>query len=230
MHLGTLARIAVIDDDESGRGDLMDELREYDFDPLAIIGPFGRDVDRLISEIERHNPDFVICDHKLQPRGLASFYGLEVVKRLINARRPAMLLTMFQSSDRLALREARYAVPVIMGRDAFQPTAVRDYANVCIREIAHDPVDERKPHRVLLRIDYVDPSSSSNQFEAIIPSWSPDHAVAIPETCIDPNIIRRIASGTYLLGEVNIGARSEDDLFFRNINEIAAPAQSNAFP
>src|SRR5580658_704835 len=100
-NLHTNARIAVIDDDELGRGELVDELRDCNFEPVPIVGPFGSDVNRLLSEIRELNTEFVICDHKLQAKGFASFHGLDVVKRLIGDQRPAMLLTMYQSPDRL---------------------------------------------------------------------------------------------------------------------------------
>ncbi|QBJ14618.1 hypothetical protein EYD00_13940 [Agrobacterium sp. 33MFTa1.1] len=219
-----LSRVTVIDDDDDGREDLMDQLREFDMEPSAITGQYGREIDRLLAEIESQNPSFVICDHRLQPKGLASFFGVDVVKKLVERRHPAMLLTMYQSSDRLKLRESRDAVPVIIGRDAFRPELVGGYFEVCKREILADPVDERKPHRSLIRVDGLSQGVGGEQvLDAVVSSWSPDHAVPIPFSCIDPAIRDRVQVGTYLLGDVNIGSTSEDDLYFRNVNEVAPP-------
>jgi len=33
----------------------------------------------------------------------------------------------------------------------------------------------------------------------------------------------KLTPGSYLLGDVNIGAKSEDDLFFTNVNELVDP-------
>ncbi|OKP69135.1 hypothetical protein BTE77_28360 [Ensifer adhaerens] len=220
-----ISRVTVIDDDDDGREDLMDQLREFNMEPSAITGKFGLEIDRLVAEIEAQNPSFVICDHRLQPKGLASFFGVDVVRRLVERRHPAMLLTMYQSSDRLKLRESRDAVPVIVGRDAFRPERVSDYFEVCTREIQADPVDERKAHRSLIRVDGMSESGGGRDhvLDAIVPSWSPDHAVPIPLSCIDPSIRNKVRVGTYLLGDVNIGSPTEDDLYFRNVNEVAPP-------
>ena len=220
-HLAARSRVTVIDDDAEGRDDLMDQLRDNDFEPCAVVGHFGQDIDRLLCEIRAQTPDFVICDHKLQPQNMASFHGLDVVRRLVEVKTAAMLLTMYQSTDRLELRAHRHVVPIIMGRDAFEPELLGAYANVCFREIAADPVDERRPHRTLIRVDWID--SATQNIDAVITQWSPDHAVTLPPTCIDPSLLPKLTAGTYLLGDVNVGARSEDDLFFTNVNELVDP-------
>ncbi|MBB4799072.1 MULTISPECIES: hypothetical protein [Brevundimonas] len=220
-QLAARSRVTVIDDDADGRDDLMDQLRDCDFEPSAVIGHFGQDIDRLLGEVTAQAPDFVICDHKLQPQNMASFHGLEVVRRLVEAKTAAMLLTMYQSTDRLELRAHRHVVPIIMGRDAFDPDYLGTYANVCFREIAEDPVDERRPHRTLIRVDWID--AATQNIDAVVTHWSPDHAVTLPRSCIQPSILPKLTPGSYLLGDVNIGAKSEDDLFFTNVNELVDP-------
>lgn len=217
----TLAkRVLVIDDDVEGRDLLMDELRDFDIEPVTVEGPYGQDIDRMLGDIGRLQPSFVICDHKLQSAGLASFFGSEVVKRLVAEQTPAMLLTMYQSTERLDLRAVRSDLPVVMARDEFQIERVQDYFYTCLREINAVPVETRRPHRVLIRVDGVPKGEAPPRIDAVVPSWSPDRAVAIPVSSIDDRILESISAGTYLLGEVNIGAESEDELYFRNIDEI----------
>ncbi|WP_425982213.1 hypothetical protein [Brevundimonas sp. TWP1-2-1b1] len=220
MSLPAKSRVTVIDDDKLGLEALMDDLRDCDFEPMTVSGPFGTEVDRMVSEIQTQDPAFVICDHKLQPLGLAAFYGLEVVRRLVEDSRPAMLLTMYQQTSRMRmdLRASRHLIPVIMGRGDFEAEAVAKYAEVCLREIRNDPVDERRSHRSLIRVDWAEPSSET--IDAVIGAWSPDHAITIPSSCIDPLIRPRITVGTYLMGDINVGADGEDDLYFTNVNEI----------
>lgn len=217
------SRVLVVDDDEQGRDDLMEELRSYDIEPITVTGPYGMDIDRMLTEIEEQDPAFVICDHKLQPANLASFSGAEVVRRLVELKRPAMLLTMYQSTDRLELRRSRRAVPIIMGRDEFRADRVQDYYQVCRLEILDMPIASRKPHRVLIRVDDVPEDEKPQRLDAVIPSWSPDHAVPVPLTCVDPMILAQIQRGTYLLGNVNIGAETEDELFFADLDQIVSP-------
>jgi CheY-like chemotaxis protein len=183
---------------------------------VAIEGRFGSDIDRLISEIEEQKPDFVICDHRLAPKQLASFTGLEVVERLIQRQLPAMLLTTYQDPERIALRMARQRVPVIRGRDAFKIEDVSSLHDVVRREIAHEPVLSRVPHRVLLRVAAVRPE----EVDVVVPSWRPDHAVVLPKQLMPNDIAKDVRAGDYVVGNVNIGAADEDDLYFADLNEI----------
>jgi hypothetical protein len=225
-----ISRVAVVDDDELGRDDLMDELRDRSFEPLTVGGAYGSDIDRLLADLLAQSPDFVICDHKLQPGGLATFYGLDVVRRLISARYPAMLVTMYQTTDRtrMELRAARDAVPVILARDAFKPERLERYVDIVRREVAGDPVDERRPHRTVIRVDYVD--EPSGNLDAMVPAWSPDHALTIPAACIGPHLRGRIKVGDHLAGDVNIGAGLEDELYFSNVDEIVEPKLISGIP
>lgn len=220
--LGAGSRVLVVDDDDLALEAIMDDLRDCDYEPVSVSGgPYGLDIDRMIADVHQQNPSFVICDHKLQPHGLASFFGLDVVRRLVDAKMPAMLLTMYQQtgSVRPALRSERHLLPVILGRDDFEADCVSRYAEICAREIMHDPVDERRPHRTLIRVDWADPNGANDSIDAVITAWSPDHAVSIPAKCIDSSVRNHVRTGDYLIGDVNIGADREDDLFFTNVNE-----------
>jgi CheY-like chemotaxis protein len=220
------SRVTVIDDDEDGCEEIMEILRDFDFVPSTVDGSFDDRLDDLVQAIEAQDPKFVICDNRLQTRQMAQFHGVAVVKELVSRRRPAMLLTMYGSPDRLMLRQSRFDVPVIVHRDAFDPEQLGDYFETCWREIIDDPVDARRPHRSLIRIDNIT-KGPTRQIDAVVPAWRPDHAVPIPIECIARELRERIAAGTYLLGDVNIGTKHEDELFFHNVNEIA-PAPSEA--
>lgn len=222
--LAPASRVTIIDDDEDGRDQLMDELRDFRFEPSTVTGTFDNRLDDLVAAIEAQHPNFVICDHRLQPQQMAQFPGVLVVKELVARRRPAMLLTMYGSPDRLELRRSRFEVPVIVHREAFAGECLGEYYEVCRREIAADPVDERKPHRSLIRIDNI--ARAERQIDVVIPGWRPDHAVPIPLECIAEDLRELITCGAYLLGDVNIGARHEDELFFHNVNEIAPPPKA----
>jgi hypothetical protein len=225
MNLPTIlaptSRVTVIDDDEDGCEDLMDTLRDFRFEPSTVTGSFDNRLGDLVAAIEAQTPSFVICDNRLQARQMAQFLGVAVVKELVARQRPAMLLTMYGSSDRLKLRLSRFEVPVIVDRDAFEAERLGEYYEVCRREIAADPVDERKPHRSLIRIDNI--AWAERQIDVVIPGWRPDHAVPIPFECIADELHGVIACGTYLLGDVNIGSHDEAGLYFHNVNEIVPP-------
>jgi hypothetical protein len=127
-----------------------------------------------------------------------------------------MLLTTFQEPERLTLRAARARVPVIKGRDDFRVEDVRDLREIVLSEMAERPVASRRPHRVLLRVEAV----RDSQADVVVPSWSRDHAFVLTKDLIAPNIRNRVRPGEYLLGDVNIGAEKEEDIYFDNVDEI----------
>lgn len=220
LVLPRASRITVIDDDEEARKGLEYTLRDFEFEPIIVKGRFGNRLPELIAEIETHHSAFVICDNRLQPGNLAQFYGVSVVKNLVARQLPAMLLTVYGSSDRLMLRSSRFDVPLVVDRGAFVPERLGEYYEICRREIVADPVDERKPHRSLIRVDNIQ-MGTHGQIDGVISAWRPDHAVPIPLDCIAEDLHSLMTVGTYLLGDVNIGAHDEDDLYFHNVNEIA---------
>lgn len=208
--------VAVIDDDIDGRETIVDQLEEWNYEAVPIVGPFGSRIDRLIAEVEAINPGFVICDNRLTAKQYASFDGIQVVERLIEAKRPAMLLTQYQETDRVALRLARSRIPVIKARDNFWIEEVDSLHDVVRREIDKSPVASRKPHRVLLRVEAVRPGD----VDVVVPSWNAQHALAVPKQLLSRRVRDTVNAGDYLLGEVNIGALTEDELFFDNVDEI----------
>jgi CheY-like chemotaxis protein len=225
-HLPAASRVTVIDDDEDGCEEISDHLRDFGFEPSAVTGRFDDRLAEMVDAIEATNPSFVICDNRLQPRQMANFYGVSVVKTLVERRQPAMLLTTYASPDRVSLRASRFDVPVIVDRGAFSPEHLSDYFEICRREIVANPVDHRRPRRSLIRIDGV----SIDQLpvlDVVVPTWRPDHAVSIPISCVAPELHGALKPGVYLLGEVNIGASDEDELYFHNLNKIA-PEPSEA--
>ena len=110
-----------------------------------------------------------------------------------------------------------------MNRGDFKVEQLGRYAEICKRELANDPVDERRPHRSLISIEEVIESTGSPELYVTIPSWKRETAIILPIGCVAPHLVEHIKAGDYLLGDVNIGAEGEDDLFFRNVNERVEP-------
>lgn len=212
--------VTIVDDDPEDRADLMEQLRDHNIEPRVVDGRYGSDIDRLIGDVSALGSPFVICDHRLQIKNLASFNGSRVVKALGSSKQPAMLLTMFESTNRLELRESRADVPVVVSRHDFDVKQLGVYAEICRREFANDPVDERRAHRTLIGIQEVIRAHGSTELYVTLPSWRPDDAIILPAKCVDETLIPKLEAGDYLLGDVNVGAEEEEDLFFKNVNEI----------
>jgi CheY-like chemotaxis protein len=218
------SRVAVVDDDDDDRDWLVEQLEEADIEPVPILGQFGNDLEKLIESIASSRADFVICDYRLQSTNFAAFSGATVVRKLKQNTMPAMLLTMYQSTNKLELRVVRDELPVVVSRNDFNSFDLSRYASVCIREIAGNPIDSRKAHRVIIGVLEVASDRGTKMFEVEVPSWRPGHAILLPESCIVESERTKIAKGLYMMGDVNIDARHEDELFFRNVNEIVGAA------
>lgn len=216
-------RVVVIDDDEDGRDTIVDDLDALKFQGIPIAGRFGSDIERLLQEVEAKDPSFVICDLRLTAHQFATFDGLQVVERLIARKRPAMLLTTYQDPERIHLRAARPRVPVIRGRQGFKIEDVTFLHEIVQREIAQKPVPSRKPHRVLVRVE--DVREDLGEVDVVVPSWRRDHALVLPRSLLGEAVRSKVKRGDYLLGQVNIGAMDEDELFLTDLNEIVPPAE-----
>ena len=212
--------VTIVDDDPDDREDLMDQLRDHNIEPKIVNGPYGQNIDQLLADVHAIGSPFVICDHRLQTKNLASFNGSKVVKALSFSKQPAMLLTMYQSTNRLELREERADVPVIVSRHDFNINQLGAYAEICRREFANDPVDERRAHRTLIGIMEINPAHGRTELYVTVPNWRPDEAIILPTACIASDLVLKLEVGDYLLGDVNVGAEEEDDLYFKNVNEI----------
>lgn len=211
-------RVAVIDDNEDGRDTIVDDLDALSFKGIPIEGTFGDDLDRLLNEVEDFDPQFVICDLRLSARQFASFDGLQVVKALIARQRPAMLLTTYQDPERIYLRAARSHVPVIRGRDGFRIQDVPALHEIVRREIDDQPVASRKRHRVLVNVEAVRPDA--DEIDVVVPSWRRDHALVLPRSLLGSAVRTVVKPGDTILGQVNIGAADEEELFFDELEEI----------
>ena len=220
-------QVTIIDDDPDERDGLMDELRDFNIEPIAVSGPYGADVNRMVRDVMEINSPFVVCDHRLQSKNFASFNGATLIQALAAHEQPAMLLTMFQSTNRLELREVRKSLPVVVNRDDFQVENMGIYSEICRRDLRNDPVDERRAHRVLIAIEAIDGEAGNPQLYVRIPSWRTEKAVTLPRACVHESILPTIKAGDYVVGDVNIGASCEDDLFFANVNEKVELKPSN---
>lgn len=212
--------VTIVDDDPEYRESLAEELQDFNITPHVIEGRYGDDLPQLVRDIESHDDGLVICDYRLQGRNFANFNGTRLIRALAQAQRPAMLITMFQDTNRLDLRKNRASLPVVVGRNQFNPDDLGTYAEVCRRELANNPIDERRPHRTLIRIEEIRKTPSSYDLYVVVPAWRPEEVLTLPAGCVPNDLLPNICDGRYLLGDVNIGAPTESELFFANVNEL----------
>jgi CheY-like chemotaxis protein len=216
-------RVAVVDDDPS-QADVMSELvRDAGYEPI-ILGPRFEGIEDLVATV-RDNADAAICDHRLRPRGFASFDGAAAVASLIDARIPSLLVTQYIDMDAgVSIRRWRHRVPVLLSRDDADPERIVQGFGDCVREIRGEHLSGRRPWRVLIHVDETREESGEQVVDAHIPSWNPHEAVRFPAALLQPLKVN-LVPGTLLFAEVNIGAEQPEDLYFTHF-ELAAEPES----
>jgi len=213
-------KVTVVDDDAEDREALVEELLDNGCVPKTIEGRYASDINRMIEDIVDHGSDLVICDHKLQPKQMATFSGAELVAELVERRLPSILLTMYRSPARVEILKLRHQIPVVVGRDEFDHGELLGYLKTCRQEFEGEPIASRKAHRVIIRVEDIRRIGGDDFVcDVVVPSWRPGHAVTVPKECFSPDVWASIEAGDRYLGYVNIDADDEDDLYLKSISE-----------
>ena len=169
-----IERVAVIDDDEQAREAMAESIVDADLRPIIQrdrLNYLGDCIEKL-----RSDADAAVFDHRLKPRNYAAFQGAEAVAALYSIHFPALLVTAWSTEDIDNIRPYRRKIPIMVRSGVLEPRIIREGIVQCLNEFEDTYVKERKPRRVLLRIDDVD---SSFVF-IIIPSWDYHTGLRLP--------------------------------------------------
>ena len=226
--------VAVVDDDPVTRQLLAMHLEGLGFIPhvLTPSSPPYKNVEQLWQDVA--NVDYVLCDHKLRYRNYADFEGAEAVSSLYLKRKPAILITQYTTPEHMNILKLRPTIPYVIERDSMEETDFRKIFNSCKAELEGNPSSERKKHRTLIQIDSVKKplgslgslsslGSANSEAIAFIPTWKKEKAIILPFSIVPKNLHREIKAGNYLIANVNIGAHSENDLFFSDFEKAPLP-------
>lgn len=217
--------VAIVDDDSSEAEIASWEVEEAGFEPLIIQGPL-RDIGSLVDYMTR-NAQGALCDHRLAPRGMASFYGASVVAALYDRGLPAILVTQYKEIDMdVSIRKWRHKIPVLLSRDEANPDSIRSGIIACAAELSGNIPAIRKSHRVVLRIVEITQESNETVVDVMIPSWNPHKGIRLPISLIPNELHSSLVIGVHLIAFVNIGAEHSEDVYFRQF-ELALPPEDN---
>lgn len=211
-----IQRVAVIDDDKQARDAMAESIVDADLQPV-IQQERLNSLEDLIGNLEG-GADAAICDHRLKPRNYASFQGAEAVAELYRMHFPALLITAWSTEDIDNIRPYRREIPILVRSGGLEPQIIRDGIVVCLNEFENNYLKERKPHRILIRIEDVD----SSFIYIIIPSWDSNTGLRLPRSII-PTHFGEIMPGMRLFSEVNIGASKNEDLYFSQFEMAEEP-------
>ena len=116
-------RVALVDDDPTAATALSVILEDAGYEAIEIVDPL-ESINAAVARIQRV-ASAAICDHRLSPRGLASFSGAELVAQLYSTAFPAVLISQYFKIDQnVSIRRYREQDPDVAcaGRSRTRPT------------------------------------------------------------------------------------------------------------
>ena len=220
-------RVALVDDDPTAAATLSVLLEDAGFEAIEVEHPL-ESVDGAVARI-KSVATAAICDHRLSPRGLASFSGAELVAQLYSTAFPAVLISQYFKIDQnVSIRKYRSRIPILLARDEVGPDRLADAIRVCSDEIGGRRLPHRKGWRTLVRVVAKDIEGGEDVLDAIIPGWRPDEAVRFPAELLGHHRNSLPAGRSDRLelrffASVNIGAEDVGDLYLEGFEPAIEP-------
>ena len=220
-------RVALVDDDPTAAATMKVLLEDAGYEPIGVENTL-ESIDDAIAQI-KGLAGAAICDHRLSPRGLASFSGAELVAQLYESSFPAVLISQyFQIDQNVSIRKYRSRIPILLARDELEPGRLADAIQFCADEIGGYLSSDRKAWRTLVRIVASDTEGGVDVLDAIIPGWRPDEAVRFPAELLGQHKDalpggRSDRLELRFFANVNIGAEDARDLYLEGFEPAEEP-------
>ena len=224
-------RVALVDDDPTASAALRVLLEDAGYEAIEVDPPLESIHDAIVQI--RGIASAAICDHRLSPRGLASFSGAELVAELYETAFPAVLISQYFMIDQnVSIRKYRSRIPILLARDEVGPDQLDDAIRICTDEIGGQPLPHRRSWRTLVRVVAKDTEGGEDVLDAIIPGWRRDEAVRFPAELLGShkNALPEGRSDKLELrffAKVNIGAEDARDLYFEGFEPAMEPQNDN---
>jgi len=222
LATGSPAVVAIIDDDQMERETWTNFLKDWGYTPVSMAGNY-QNVDSLVDQLIARHPDFIFCDNHLKKGGYADFNGPQLAATLNSLKMPSLVVTQYQDDDTIELRKWRASIPVILDKDEIDEITLSQAFNKCSAEVVEGEVtDDRRSHRVLLKIDSIE----KDRIIAFVDAWNPHKSVSFLSNQLN-HYISDVSEGDYFFAEVNIGAAEWRDLFFKNFERAPEPSSDD---
>ena len=225
------SRVAVIDDIEEQAETTAGIAEEASLVPTIISeADAGFQSPRQLFEfVKAKNCTAVICDHRLTPRGFASFSGAEFAANAYVMSMPAVLLSTFAAIDGdTSIKLHRARIPSLIPRNDLEPRKIIDGLQRSAWELAGQIAPDRESWRTVVRIEGVSKLGEAYFAESIVHTWKPDLAFRYPlELIEDESIGQQLMENdswpVRLFAEVNVGCTDAIDLFLRSFEWAPEP-------
>lgn len=223
-----LDSITIIDDDIETAEVVRDLIEDLGLNlqiDLITDGPYDMPEQIIEEVLGRGGNRGIVCDHRLQHQGLASFYGSELLAKFYAKGIPGTLVTQFSEVDAdTSIRQFRQWVPAMIDREFITTQAIIYGLAVCQQEIKGNLLISRRVHRTLVNIVNISRDDDQIVADAFIPGWNSKHAVRFPMQSIQADIQQNLLEAwkiskdkqIFTFAMVNIGAKDSTELFFHD--------------
>lgn len=217
-----LERIAVVNDDPDEAESLGICIEAYGSSSVLFTDGFAN-VDSFVNMIQKKAAG-VLCDHRLSVRTDAEFSGAEAVAKCFDLKIPAILVSEYIDEDiYTTIRLFRRKVPVVIHRDNVTKQSIVEGFENCLQEINNICPFYRKPRHAFVQICRLTEDSGIQVVEAFVPQWNPHRAVRFPRALMGEFDNDLLKPETLFTANVNIDARTSEELYFENFKIAPEP-------
>lgn len=206
--------VFVIDDDKSVRKSYELVIRDLSLPVALQEGPLPALSNYI--ELVCREAQAVLCDHHLRLAGYSPFNGAPLVAGLYQRGLPALLCTRWYEAAIDEIRSVREFIPVILRPGELTPEAVEEGLRLCSAEISGKFRPERRPWRNLVRIEALDFDDGHDDVFVVVPGWRSQEVVRIRSRDFPVGYKERLRPGLRLYAEINLGAETNEELYFRH--------------
>lgn len=206
-----IERILVVDDDAGAREGFGYPIEDLGITPVSEPGPIT-DLDRFVEEIP-DRAQAVVCDYRLKTDGAySSFNGDEVIAECFRRGIPGLLCTQYTDVVVEMNRRLLRFIPSLLRTSSPTPQDIRASLHRCQEEIAGSVPPARRPWRTLVRVR--DAEEEAGHCHVVVPAWNAHQAIRLYFHDIPDEIAPCMTAGARLHAQVNIGARSFEEVYF----------------
>jgi hypothetical protein len=217
----SISRVHVIDDDASVRESYCENVQDMQLEPVEVHSV--EDFNYLIRQMDPLH-DGMICDYQLTAGKYSRVNGDVVASEAFKQGIPVILCTSYHPMTTL-VGELRQFIPMVIHPNDLSKAAVEHAFGLCIAEREGRFVDTRKACRTLIRIEGIEEFGEKIRLSVQIPAWK-STGIVVDVRRSDFPILQEVTSLLDKLSdfrataEINLGARSADELYFSNWKQL----------